>query len=182
MHLSMSNKGWHSQWFYLKNAVAAPLSEFTERLIEEALESWSKWGVLEKDKKKIWDHITAIHILKECGLKGSGVIGAYHTRRGALPNSEIVQRIKDAIEPSRDNAAATLDFVFLVPGHPPMWPELGHVVFISFPFSCLLFNRFPNLLILTLRGARPAKGPHLHGSPSAIAKGFVHEGGESRQG
>ena len=39
MWLSTSNKGWHSQWFYLKNDAAAPLPEFTERLIEEAPES-----------------------------------------------------------------------------------------------------------------------------------------------
>ena len=38
MRLSMSNKGWHSQWFYLKNDATAPLSEFTGRLIEEASE------------------------------------------------------------------------------------------------------------------------------------------------
>ena len=53
MWLSTSNKGWHSQWFYLKNDNAAPLPKFTERLIEEALESWRKWGILDKDKKKI---------------------------------------------------------------------------------------------------------------------------------
>ena len=34
--LSRSNKGWHAQWFYVKNAAAAPLPDFTERLIEEA--------------------------------------------------------------------------------------------------------------------------------------------------
>ena len=67
MRLSTSNKGWHSQWFYLKNNVVAPLSEFTERLIEEAPESWRKWGIPEKDKKKIRDHIAIIHILKENG-------------------------------------------------------------------------------------------------------------------
>ena len=53
MQLSTSNKGWHSQWFYLKNTAAAPLSEFTGCLIGEALEQWRKWGVLKKDKKKI---------------------------------------------------------------------------------------------------------------------------------
>ena len=53
MRLSISNKGWHSQWFYLKNDAAAPLSKFTERLIEEAPEWWRKWGIPEKDKKKI---------------------------------------------------------------------------------------------------------------------------------
>ena len=35
MRLSTSNKGWHSYWFYIKNDVAAPLPEFTGRLIEE---------------------------------------------------------------------------------------------------------------------------------------------------
>jgi len=131
------------------------------------LESWRKWGVLEKDKKKIQDHITAIHILKENVLKGSGVIGAYHARRvaplktctlplyamapeasfdgttlteGTLPNSKIAQRIKEAMEPLWDDAGDALNFVYLVPGHPPMRLEPGYVVFISFPFFCLLFN------------------------------------------
>ena len=39
MRLSTSNKGWHSQWFYVKNDVAAPLPAFTGRYILEALES-----------------------------------------------------------------------------------------------------------------------------------------------
>jgi len=147
MRLSTFNMGWHSQLFYLKNDVAAPLPEFTGRLIEEALKSWRKWGVPEKDKKRIRDHIAAIHILKENGLKGSGVIRAYHARRvaplmmralplyamapeasfdgtvlakGALPNSEITQRIKEAMEPSWDNTGAPLDFIYPVSGHPTM--------------------------------------------------------------
>ena len=60
MHLSTSNKGWHSHWFYVKNDAAAPLPEFTGRLIEEVPESWRRWGVPEKDKKKIQDHLAAI--------------------------------------------------------------------------------------------------------------------------
>ena len=111
---------------YLKNTAIAPLVEFTGCLIEEAPESWRKWGIPEKDKKKIRDHITAIHILKENGLKGLGIIRAYHARRvaplmmralplyamapkasfgemalteGMLPNSEITQRIKKVMEP-----------------------------------------------------------------------------------
>ena len=60
MHLSTSNKGWHSHWFYVKNDTAAPLPEFTGRLIEEVPESWRRWGVPEKDKKKIQDHLAAI--------------------------------------------------------------------------------------------------------------------------
>ena len=59
---------------------------------------------------------------------------------GTLPNSEITQRIKEAMEPLWDDAGATLDFVYLVPRHPPMRLELGYVVFVSFPFSYLLFN------------------------------------------
>ena len=58
----------------------------------------------------------------------------------ALSNSEIAQRIKEAMEPLRDDAGAALDFIYLVSGHPPMRPEQGYVVLISFPFSCLLFN------------------------------------------
>ena len=37
----------------------------------------------EKDKKRIQDHLTTIRILKERGVKGSGIIGAYHVRRVA---------------------------------------------------------------------------------------------------
>ena len=102
------------------------MPEFTGCLIEEALESWRKWGILEKDKKKIQDHTAVIHFLKESGLKGSGIIGAYHTMRvvplmrralplyamaleasfdgtvlaeGALFHSKVTQRIKETMEP-----------------------------------------------------------------------------------
>jgi len=40
MHLSTSNKGWHSQWFYVRDDVSAPLPMYTGRLIEEAPQSW----------------------------------------------------------------------------------------------------------------------------------------------
>ena len=80
MCLSTSNKGWHSQWFYVKDNVAAPLPVFSRRIIEEVLGSW-KWGVPDKDKKRIKDHLTTLQILKERGVNGSGIIGAYHMRR-----------------------------------------------------------------------------------------------------
>ena len=60
MHLSTSNKGWHSHWFYIKDDAATPLPAFTRHLIEEVLESWRKWGVPKKDKKRIQDHLAAI--------------------------------------------------------------------------------------------------------------------------
>ena len=76
MRLSTSNKGWHSHWFYVKNDATTPLPKFTGCLIEVVSESWRRWGVPEKDKKKIQDHLAAIRILKERGVKGSGIIGA----------------------------------------------------------------------------------------------------------
>ena len=41
---------------------------------------------------------------------------------GTLPNSEIAQRIKEAMELSQDDMGAPLDFVYQVSGHPPMRP------------------------------------------------------------
>ena len=143
-----------------------PLPVFSGRLIEEVLGSW-KWGVLDKDKKRIKDHLTALQILKERGVKGSGIISSYHTRRvaplmsralplylmapgaslegmtlvdEALPPTEVAQRIKEAMEPSKDDAGIVLDFMYPVPGHPPMRPELGYIDFVSSLSLCLLFN------------------------------------------
>ena len=100
-------------------------------------------------------------------MKGLGIIGAYHTWRvaplmnralplylmapgaslegtmlvdKALPTSEVAQRIKEAMEPSKDNAGVVLDFVYPMPGHPPMCPELGFIDFISSLSPCLLFT------------------------------------------
>ena len=78
-------------------------------------------------------------------MKGSGIIDAYHMRRvaplmrcvlplhmmapgvaldgtmlaeRALSPSKVAQCIKEAMEPSRDDTGAILDFVYPVPGHP----------------------------------------------------------------
>jgi len=55
----------------------------------------------------------------------------------ALPPSEVAQRIKEVMEPSKDTTGVILDFVFPVPGHPPMRPEPGFIDFVSFlsPYS-----------------------------------------------
>jgi hypothetical protein len=85
MRLGMSNKGWQSWWFYLKND-ASPvfpehaLLEYTRRMVEAVQDLWG-WGVPKKDVKRIADHLAAIKILREGDMKGSGVIGAYHARR-----------------------------------------------------------------------------------------------------
>ena len=64
-------------WLYVKDDVAAPLPAFSERIVEEIPEPW-KWGVPDKDTKKIQDHLAAVRILKERGMKGSGIISPYH--------------------------------------------------------------------------------------------------------
>ena len=58
----------------------------------------------------------------------------------ALPPSEVAQRIKEAMEPTKDSVGAVLDFVYPVLGHPPMRPEPGFVNFVSFLFPCSFFR------------------------------------------
>ena len=82
MRLATSNKGWHSQWFYVRDDPSATLPKYTGRLIEEAPESWT-WGVQLKDKKHLADLLAGLQALKERGVKGAGIIGAYHARRVA---------------------------------------------------------------------------------------------------
>jgi hypothetical protein len=106
-------------------------------------------------------------ILRESDIKGSRVIRVYHTRRvasllarallmhrvvpvahlegtmlaeGPLTNSKIVQHLKVVMDAPKDSSGAIIDFVYLVPRHPPMWPEFGFVRFVSYP---LPFNSFP---------------------------------------
>ena len=59
-----------------------------------------------------------------------------------FPYSEVAQRIKEAMEPTKDSAGAVLDFVYPVPRHPSMRPEPGFVDFVSFlsPCSSFLLN------------------------------------------
>ena len=49
----------------------------------------------------------------------------------ALPYSEVAQRIKEAMKPTKDSAGRVLDIVYPVPGHPPMRPEPGFFEFVS---------------------------------------------------
>ena len=77
--------------------MSAPLPKYTGRLIEKAPWSW-QWGILTREKKHITDLLAALHALKERGVKGSGIIGAYHVRRvapqmaRALPLHQMVPR------------------------------------------------------------------------------------------
>ena len=58
----------------------------------------------------------------------------------ALPPSEVAQRIKEAMEPTKDSAGAVHDFVYPVPGHPPMRLGLGFVDFVSLLSPCSSFH------------------------------------------
>ena len=146
--------------------MSATLPRYTGRLIEEAPGSWS-WGVQSKDKKHLSDLFSTLQALKDRGVKGTGIIGAYHARRvaplmartlplyqmvpeasfegtvlvdEALPYSDVAQLIKEAMEPTKDSAGAILDFVYPVLGHPPMRPEPGFVEFVSFLSLAPLFT------------------------------------------
>jgi hypothetical protein len=98
--------------------------------------------------------------LREDGVKGSGVIGAYHVRRvvplmarallmyqmvpvaslegtmlieGPLANSKIMQRLKEVMDSPKDSLGAIIEFMYPVPRHPLMLLEPGFVRFISYP-------------------------------------------------
>ena len=85
-------------------------------------------------------------------MKRPGIIGAYHMWRvaplmshmlplhqmapralldgtaltdGVLSPSEVAQRIKEAMEPPRDDTGAVLKFVYPVPGHPQCGQNRG---------------------------------------------------------
>ena len=120
------------------------MPKYSGRLINEAPESW-QWGCPTSEKKHLANLLAAIHALKARGVKGSGIIGAYHARRvvplmaRALPlyrmvpgesfegtvladeafaPSEVAQRIREAMEPMKDTFGSALEPVYPVPGHP----------------------------------------------------------------
>jgi len=46
-----SNRGWHGEWFYIRNLAEAPFLAFTGETSEKQ-ESWS-WGCARKERKKV---------------------------------------------------------------------------------------------------------------------------------
>ena len=142
------------------------MPKYFGRLIDEAPELW-QWGCPTPAKKHLDDLLAAIHSLKVWGMKGSGIIGAYHVRRvaplmacalplyrmvpgesfegtvlvdEALAPSEVAQHIKEAMEPLKDTPGSALEHVYPVPGHPPMRPEPEFFEFVSFPSPCSSFH------------------------------------------
>ena len=82
----------------------------------------------------------------------------------------------------KDSIGAILDFVYLVPGHPPMRPEPGFVEFVSFLSPCFSFhlNLWPPDANLGIAGL--AEGTVLQRQPGSAAKGPNLNGSEPRRG
>ncbi|RLM74267.1 uncharacterized protein C2845_PM15G05710 [Panicum miliaceum] len=96
LKLTSSNKGWHSLWFYLRNDSPTPFLEFTERMFDAQPSVWS-YGPVKKGKKALVDLFKAISVLKDWGVRGAGVISAYHKRR-VLPLMVRTRRLDEMIE------------------------------------------------------------------------------------
>ena len=80
-------------------------------------------------------HVLPLHLMVlGASLEGTALVDE------ALPPSEVAQHIKEAMEPSKDNAGVVLDFMYPVSGHPPIRPELGFIDFISSLSLCLPFT------------------------------------------
>jgi hypothetical protein len=156
-----SNKGWHLQWFYIKNYDITLFPLFTTRTIVTALPVWS-WGPVDKEKKRLTPFLGAIAYLKGHGFCGACIIGAYHSRRvmslmvralslygmasgvrlegmalaqGLLRDSEIQQRIREALDEP--------DAIFPIEGHPVIRPDTGFIDLVSTsqtPRCVLLFS------------------------------------------
>ena len=142
-------------------------------------------------------------------MKGSGIIGAFYARRvaplmaralplhqmvpgvsfegtvlvdEALPPSEVAQRIKEAMEPSKDSAGVVLDHVYPVPRHPPMQPEPGFFDFLSFLSPCFSFRMNFRPLDANFGMAGPAEETLFQGESGPGAEGPGSDGGESHHG
>jgi hypothetical protein len=97
-------------------------------LIEEVLPSWG-YDPIKMEKRRLRDLINSIALLRSGGVRGAGIIGAYHTRgvallmaralplygmtpdvlpegmvlaQGPLCSSEIEQRIREAMDVLND--------------------------------------------------------------------------------
>ncbi|OEL16051.1 hypothetical protein BAE44_0022930 [Dichanthelium oligosanthes] len=74
-----SNKGWHSEWFYVANP-PLPLSRFSGHFAQK-IEEW-EW-VTSKDEKKAWigPMLALLRELKVAGLTGVKVLWTFFKRR-----------------------------------------------------------------------------------------------------
>ena len=76
------NRGWHGDWFNIRNPEAAPFPVFTGRRPEER-ESWS-WGCGRKERHKVEAIEEELRKLMRHGLDGVRVFYTLYRRRIAL--------------------------------------------------------------------------------------------------
>ena len=69
-----SNRGWHGEWFYIRNLAATPFLAFTGRRLEKR-DSWL-WGCAHKEKHKVGVIEEELWKLVKHGLDG---VRVFHT-------------------------------------------------------------------------------------------------------
>ena len=83
-----SNRGWHGEWFYIRNPVEAPFPAFTARRPEKQ-KSWS-WGCARLERHKVEVIEEELRKLVKRGLDG---VWVFHTlyRSRVAPLAERTQ-------------------------------------------------------------------------------------------
>ena len=76
-----SNRGWHGEWFYIRNLAEAPFPAFTSGRPEKQ-DSWS-WGCARKEKHKVGVIEEELRKLVKRGLDGVRVFHTLYRRRVA---------------------------------------------------------------------------------------------------
>jgi len=115
-----SNRGWHGEWFYIRNPVAAPFPVFTGRRPEKK-ESRS-WGCAKKEKHKVGVIEVELRKLVKSGLNG---VRVFHTlyRRRVMPLAERVRPMwmyDDLSDPNRTSSEDLSD--------DEVWSRIGRVL------------------------------------------------------
>ena len=76
-----SNRGWHGEWFYIRNPAVAPFQLFTGGRSEKR-DSWS-WGCAHKEKHKLGVIKEELRKLMKRSLDGVRVFHTFFHRRVA---------------------------------------------------------------------------------------------------
>jgi hypothetical protein len=101
MRMADSNKGWHSEWFYVANPPPA-LPAFSGRFAEKR-EEW-KWGP-SAEEKKMWvpPMLDLLKPLKAAGLTGVKVMWTFFERRiqPLLARAHALYRYTGVKDPTR---------------------------------------------------------------------------------
>jgi len=115
-----SNRGWHGEWFYIRNPVAAPFSVFTGGRPEKR-DSWS-WGCAHKEKHKVGVIEEELQKLIKRGLNGLRMFHTlYHHR--VMPLAERMRPMWLYSGPLDSDRASPEDLL-----DDEVWSHLGRVL------------------------------------------------------